>query len=169
MNKLCEVGVITKPQGLKGHFRVRLNYSNFSMLSELKEVVIENNKYEIEKITHRDGFEIFKVKGIDNIDVVENLRNKIIYAEISERKTLAKDEFYIRDLIGSNVFVDKDKIGKIENILTYGSADIFVVKKDNKETLIPFVKGLVKNFNLTEKKLVLNKEKFNEIVESEQE
>ena len=101
--------------------------------------------------------------------MVENLRNKIIYAEISERKTLAKDEFYIRDLIGSNVFVDKDKIGKIENILTYGSADIFVVKKDNKETLIPFVKGLVKNFNLTEKKLVLNKEKFNEIVESEQE
>ena len=109
MNKLCEVGVITKPQGLKGHFRVRLNYSNFSMLSELKEVVIENYKYEIEKITHRDGFEIFKVKGIDNIDVVENLRNKIIYAEISERKTLAKDEFYIRDLIGSNMFVDKDK------------------------------------------------------------
>ena len=168
MNNLCEVGIITKPQGLKGHFRVRINYSNFSMLSELKEVIIDGNKFEIEKITHRDGFEIFKVKGIEIIDVAENLRNKTIFAEVSARKTLDKDEFYIRDLVGSDVSVDEKEIGKIENILTYGSADIFVVKKDGKETLIPFVKGLVKEFDINGKILKLNKNKFEEIVESEQ-
>ena len=44
--ELCEIGVITKPQGLKGHFRVRQNYSNFSILSKVKVVVIQNKEYE---------------------------------------------------------------------------------------------------------------------------
>ena len=81
--ELCEIGIITKPQGLKGHFRVRQNYSNFSILTKVKEVVIKGKDYEVEKVTDRSEFFIFKVKGIESIEQAEDLRNEKIYSRFN--------------------------------------------------------------------------------------
>ena len=89
--ELCEIGVITKPQGLKGHFRVRQNYSNFYILSKVKVVVIQNKEYEVEKVTDRGEFFIFKVKGIEQIEAAEALRNEKIYSKVEEREELEEN------------------------------------------------------------------------------
>ena len=156
--ELCEIGIITKPQGLKGHFRVRQNYSNFSILTKVKEVVIKGKDYEVEKVTDRSEFFIFKVKGIESIEQAEDLRNEKIYSKLEVREELEENEFYISDLIGAKVFVGKTLVGEMKNVLQYGSADIFVLDNNGKEIMMPFVNGLVDNFNKESKNLMLNEQ-----------
>ena len=42
-----EIGVITKPQGLRGEFRVKMYNHNFAMLKGIKFVVVKNQQYKI--------------------------------------------------------------------------------------------------------------------------
>ena len=162
--ELCEIGIITKPQGLKGHFRVRQNYSNFSILTKVKTVVIRGKDYEVEKVTDRGEFFIFKVKGIESIEQAEDLRNEKIFSKLEVREELEENEFYISDLIGSKVFAGKIFTGEMKNILQYGSADIFVLNNNGKEIMMPFVNGLVDEFDKEHKTLKLNEMKYKEVV-----
>ena len=162
--ELCEIGIITKPQGLKGHFRVRQNYSNFSILTNVKQVVIKGKDYDVEKVTDRGEFFIFKIKGIETIEDAENLRNEKIYSKLEVREELEENEFYISDLIGAKVFVEAEDVGKLKDVLKYGAADIFVLNNNGKEIMMPFVNGLVENFDKENKTLKLNAEKYKEVV-----
>ena len=162
--ELCEIGIITKPQGLKGHFRVRQNYSNFSILANVKSVVIKNKEYEVEKVTDRGEFFIFKVKGIETIEDAENFRHEKIYSKTEVRDELEEGEYYISDLIGAKLFVQNEEIGELKQVLKYGAADIFVVNNSGKEIMMPFVNGLVDSFDANKKIIVLNSKKYNEVV-----
>jgi len=162
--ELCEIGIITKPQGLKGHFRVRQNYSNFSILSKVKTVVIKGKDYDVEKVTDRGEFFIFKLKGIETIEEAEDLRNEKIYSKSEERDELGENEFYIADLVDSKVLVGKEEIGELKQVLKYGAADVFVINNNGKEIMMPFVNGLVESFDAKNKTLELNSEKYKEVV-----
>ena len=81
-----------------------------------------------------------------------------------KREELEENEFYIADLVGSEVFVETSKIGILKQVLQYGSADIFVLDSNGKEIMMPFVNGLVNSFDSEKKVIILNKDKYSEVV-----
>ena len=151
------VGIITKPQALKGEFRVRPEIFNMKQFKKFDEVIINNQSYIVEKVTLRDSFVILKVKGIDSCESAELLRQKEVYAEME----IDTDDSF--DLVGFKVFVSGECIGEIVDINNYGSKDIISIKS-KKSCMLPLIDNLIIETNEAEKYIVLDDEIFNQVV-----
>jgi 16S rRNA processing protein RimM len=60
-----------------------------------------------------------------------------------------EDEYYWFELIGLNVFDSDDRrLGVLEEIITTGANDVYVVRSQNAEVLIPAIGSVVKRIDL---------------------
>ena len=74
------------------------------------------------------------------------------------QKKLDEDTYFIADLIGLNVYDEKDKlIGKLNDIYNTGSNDIYVVNSDNgKQILFPALKSVIKQIDVKNGKIIVD-------------
>ena len=151
------VGVVTKPQALKGEFRVKSSILNMKQFKKFNSVFISGREYKIEKVTLRDSFVILKVVGVDSCESAEMFRNLDVYAEM-ELDT--SDSF---DLVGFEVFVGNSSLGRIVEINNYGSKDIISVQGKN-AFMMPMIDDLVLDIDENEKAIKLNPESFEQVV-----
>lgn len=70
---------------------------------------------------------------------------------------LPADTFFIHDLIGTEVFMNGNSIGKITDVITLPSNDVYVINNNNgEELLIPALKSVLKSFDAEKKIMILN-------------
>ncbi len=151
-----EIGIITKPQALKGQFRVKPTGMYLIDMKGLAEVVIKGKTYEVEKVVIRDGFAIFKVAGIDDISNVEPLRNTPIYIEDVEDEVLGEDEYYIDDLLGCKVMTEVGAyMGTITAVNSYGGAAVISMDRDGVEMQFPHARGVIQSVDADDKVVVV--------------
>ena len=62
--KQIELGTLTKPQGLKGEFRIKHNIDSFQLFKDLKNITIGKNQYTVLSTTDRGGFFVVKTKEL---------------------------------------------------------------------------------------------------------
>lgn len=157
-----QIGIITKPQGIKGEFRVRIDGASKDDLKSLKNIIINNKVYTINKLTFREGFVIFNVNELTDCNQVEVLRNASIYAEINHE--LEEDEVLIKDIIGFDVILQNgEKLGKLSSIEDYGASEIYVVKSGANEIMFPNVRGVIESFEMDKNQIILNNNVLQEI------
>lgn len=152
-----KIGIVTKPQALKGEFRVKPLILNLKQFKNLDTISIGNNEYTVEKVTLRESFAIMKISGVSTCEQAELLRNCEVYAMI---EIDTNDSF---DLEGFEVYIDNVLIGKIVEINNYGSKDIVSISGDN-SCMIPLIDNLILDTKKEEKVLILNKELFDQVV-----
>ncbi|MBQ7352342.1 MAG: 16S rRNA processing protein RimM [Clostridia bacterium] len=155
MSRIC-IGVVTKPQALKGQFRVKPNLINLKTYKKLSEIEIDNTTYSVESVSLRDTFVILKIKGIDSCESAELLRNKEIFADIEQK---VEEHF---DLQGYGVVVESENIGVIVDINNYGSKDILSIEGNN-SCLIPVIDKLIDKIDEQENVVYLNKNIFEQV------
>ena len=161
---MIEIGVITKPQALKGQFRVKPTKILFDDLKEIKEVIIEGKAYTVEKVIIRDGFAIMQVEGITDINQVEPLRNTPIYIEEVEDEDLTEDEYYIDDMIGCKVVDDKGVyIGEVTDVKAYGGASVISVMTNSGEKMFPHARGVILSLDVADKVMVIERKIYEEM------
>ena len=100
---------------------------------------------------------IISFRGVWNRDQAEVLRGKKIYLPVSQLPELEEGEYYYYQLIGLQVIdVHGEVLGKLTEIISTGSNDVYVVKKRDTEVLIPALESVIKEVNLHEKKMVVD-------------
>ena len=68
----------------------------------------------------------------------------------------AEDEYYWRDLIGLIVFTDQgQELGKLVDIFETGSSDIYVVRGDEREYLIPAIADVISLVDISGNRMVI--------------
>ena len=145
-----ELGTITKPQGLKGEFRIKQNDGVISLLSKLHNVEINNQMYNIVSVNDRGGFLVFKTKEFTSIDDVEKLRGYKIYTFVDDDTFNA-----INNNNGYQIMADGKTIGRIVQVDNYGATDIYTL--DNGLTLA-VVPHLIINVDDNEKIVTVDAE-----------
>ena len=157
-----QIGIITKPQGIKGEFRARIDGASKDDLKELKEIFINKQPYTVNKVVFREGFVIFNVEEFTDCNQVEPLRNAPIYAEISY--DLEDDEVLVKDIIGFEVVLTTgESIGRLTGVENYGASEIYVVKSSANEVMFPNVRGVINDFDMDKKQIILNADILQEI------
>ena len=158
-----QLGIITKPQGLKGEFRVNTSYYDFTPIKGLKSVVINSISYDVEKVVLRDSFIVLKVKGIDTCEQAEDLRNTPIYCDL--KMFLGKDEVLVKDVIGFDIFSKQAnfKIGTLVSIEDYGKTEVYMAENNGKTFSFPNVRGVITKFDMQNKRIVVDEYVLNEI------
>jgi 16S rRNA processing protein RimM len=90
---------------------------------------------------------LLKLKGIDTVEQAQSLRDQVLYLCRDDPHIPAGTVFQA-DLIGLPVLADGEEIGKITEILTMPSSDVWVVKGEH-EYMIPHVKAFVPELDLS--------------------
>lgn len=150
MSKKYEIGKIVNTFGIKGEVKI-FPYVDYFL--NLKNFYIDNTKFEIEKIRNQKNVVIAKIKGIDDINEVENLKGKSIYIYDEDLPDLPKGTFYIKDLIGLDVVTDDGKqLGKIKDVFNTGANDIY----DVDGILLPATDEVVKKIDIENHKVTVH-------------
>lgn len=151
------IGQIVNVVGLKGEVKV-YNYSDYKeRYEELKHIYVkekrELNEYLIEKVRYQKDMVILKLKGVDDRNQAEALRQKNLVILEEDLRDLPEDTFYIKDLIGIKAIDKKTgkEFGVVKDVLTGTAQEVYqITLNTGKEALIPNVKEFVKEVNLEE-------------------
>ena len=90
---------------------------------------------------------LIKFRGIDTVEDAQKLRNRVISIARDDPKIPAGTVFQA-DLIGMPVWAEGREIGKISEILSMPSSDVWVVRGE-REYMIPNVKAFVPAIDLS--------------------
>lgn len=163
MDKYISIGKILNFHGLQGEAKVGISKNQEDFLKQLKTVYIkQDSKYievEVSSVRFNKTFALMKFVGINSINELIPYKSCLIFVkEETIRKTLDEDEFLIDELTGLDV-VDKNdiKIGVVIGVSNNGANDLISVKSNTKKiSMIPFVKALVTNVSIKDKKITVN-------------
>lgn len=161
MNKYISIGKILNFHGIQGEAKVGYSKNQSEFISKLESVFIFKNEqyleFKIKSVKLNSKFAIIKFEAINTIEEILEYKNCLIYVEETDLKQdLKEDEFLIQDLIGMEVFSDDIKLGIITGVSSNGATDLLCIKtRSEKISLVPFVKELVPEININEKKLII--------------
>ncbi len=163
MNKFVSVGKILNFHGIQGEAKVGFSKNQQDFFLSLDKVFIKaDNDYRPLKIVRsriNKTFAIVKFEGINSINELLPLKGGLLFvSEDTIRENLEEDEFLIDELVGLDVVDGNNKkLGFIIGVSNNGATDLLSVKTNSKRvSLVPFVKAIVTNVSLKEKKVTIN-------------
>ena len=168
MNEFLEIGQIVNTFGIKGMVKVKSFTDDIKRFDRLEKIYVFKGdgknvnkiqmQYEIEEVKYHKEMVLMKLKGIDNPEDANSLRNYYINVKREDEPELEEGTYYIVDLLGLEVYSDEgNHLGKVDDIYNTGSNDIYVVKDElGKQLLLPAIADVIKEINIDEKKIVVH-------------
>ena len=162
MTQYLEIGQIVNTFGIKGMVKVKPFSDDITRFDKLEKVYIKqknvNKIYEIEEVKYHKNMVLLKLKGIENPEEADLLRNSYLLVDREEEEPLEEGTYYIVDMLGLDVLDDEGNLlGKLEDIFNTGSNDIYVVKDElGKQILLPAIEDVIKNVDMENKKLIVH-------------
>jgi 16S rRNA processing protein RimM len=152
---------IEQTYGKNGFVRIQ-SFSDFpERFFSLKKVYLDfwgdKKTFYVEYVKDVKGKIIIKFKNFDSLRDSQTLIDREVYVDEKNAVSLPENHFFMHDLIGSEVFVQSEKIGIVSDVIKGKGNDVLVISTEEKEEkLIPFVLNFIENFDAAKKKLVLN-------------
>ncbi|MBO6243977.1 MAG: 16S rRNA processing protein RimM [Clostridia bacterium] len=121
MQKFLEIGQIVNTFGIKGMVKVKPFTDDIRRFDRLESIYIKNKneqkEYEIEEVKYHKNMILIKLKGIDDIDKANLLRQSYILVDRDNEEPLEEGVYYIVDLIGLEVYTEEGVLlGKVDDI-----------------------------------------------------
>jgi len=157
---MYDVGKIVNTHGVRGEVRI-IRITDFEerfMVGETLYLVMNDEQPRPLKIAgHRKHkqFDLVLFEDFNNINDVELFKGGMLKVHEEDLTELSEGEYYHHEIVGCAVYTEKDeKLGTIKEILSPGANDVWVVEQlKGKDILIPFIKDVVKEVNVKDKKV----------------
>lgn len=163
MKEFFLIAKISSLYGHNGSVKVEL-YSDFrNRHSGTKKIFIDfwgdKKILYLESVKYPGSSVVLKFKNFDDEREAGLLIGRELFVEKKDLVKLEKYNYYIHDLIGSNVFQNGEVIGEVVDVLTLPANDVIVINRENEdELLIPFVLDYIENIDPEKKRMVIRKE-----------
>lgn len=163
MTKYISVGKILNFHGIRGEAKVGFTKNQEDFFCSLSRVFVrvdnDYNALDIDNIRLHKNFALVKFKGINSINDLMAYKGAFLYVEETTiREALDDDEFLIDELVSLEVFDSENKkLGFVVGVSNNGASDLLSIRTNSKKiVLIPFVKAIVTDVNIKEKRIVIN-------------
>lgn len=162
MEQLLQVGVISSIHGVRGEVKVFPTTDDVKRFKKLKKVILDTGKeqlpLEIEGVKFFKQFVILKFRGIDNINDIEKYKGKSLLVDREHAVKLKKDEYFIADMIGMDVFTEEGELfGALKDVMETGANDVYIIEMtDGKEVLVPAIKQCILDVDIENRKMVIH-------------
>ena len=142
MQNLLQIGIIVKPQGIRGEVKVKPLTDDVSRFTTLKNVLIDGTSYRVTSARVGPDVAFVCLFGVNDRNVAETLRGKGMFVERKDAVKPAKDRYFIVDIIGCKLYADDTLIGTITDV-TSARTDILTVDCGKRGIMrFPFLKDL---------------------------
>lgn len=104
---------------------------------------------------HRDGL-LVTFEGIETREQADALRGQLLEVPEGELASLGDDQYFRFQLIGMEVVDTNSRpLGRVAEVLDTGANDVYVVRDDDSELLVPAIDTVVKEVDLERRRLVV--------------
>ncbi len=162
MEELLQVGVISSTHGVRGEVKVFPTTDDINRFKKLKQVILDTGReklsLEVQGVKFFKQFAILKFKGIDNINDIEKYKGKSLFVDREHAVKLRKDEYFIADMIGLDVYTEEDTFfGILKDVIETGANDIYVISsEEHGEVLVPAIKQCILNVDIENGKMTIH-------------
>lgn len=158
VRRVC-VAQIGAAHGLKGEVRLWSFTEEPEAVSRYGPLETEDGarRLEIESLRATKDYFVAKLRGIDDRNAAETLRNVKLYAPRDLLPKTEGDTFYHADLIGlTAVDADGAKIGDVIAVQNFGAGDIIEVRRADQSTVMfPFTETVVPQIDIAAGRMVI--------------
>ncbi len=163
MTDTLKIGLIVKPQGVKGEVKVQPLTDDIARFKKLKSVLIDGKSFTVERATLAGNTVFLALQGIYDRDIAESLRGKFISVAREDAVKLPKDNYFIADIIGCKLYAEDELIGEVIDVFS-SRTDVFTVKLvDGKIMRFPFLKDLLISVDVDNKKITVKSKRLAEV------
>ncbi|WP_018250076.1 ribosome maturation factor RimM [Orenia marismortui] len=152
------IGEIIRHQGNKGEVRVKPLTDFLERFEQLDSVYLIKNgdkkEVYIEDVWYHKQFIILKFEGFDEIGQAIDHKGYLIQIAEEDKVELSADNYYVEDVIGLEVYTDKGEyLGIVNEILETGANDVYIVKDEETELLLPAIKDVILDIDLSTERM----------------
>jgi 16S rRNA processing protein RimM len=149
-DELIAIGVVRKPQGLRGEVAVTPLSDRPERFPELRRAFVPGPGGAAREVTvedcrpHKGGF-VLKLKGVDGIDAAETLRGLELRIGADELDALPEGSYYHHQLVGLRALDARGhELGRVERVWETGAeAPVLVLGGPGGEILVPLAQAFV--------------------------
>jgi len=177
LNDLIELGAVSEAQGLQGQVKVRPHSSEPVALLSSKAVWLSLiprrdagvsasveqaslTQYKVKSAKMHSGNVVMALEGISDRDQALALKGARILVARDAFPKADSDSYYWVDLIGcSAVNLQNEELGEVINVTENGAHGVIGIGDASSKAikqLVPFVKEVVQNVDLANKKITLD-------------
>ena len=162
MQDILQVGAVTSTHGLAGEVKVFPTTDDPKRFRKLKRVLIDTGKemkeLEVTGVKFFKQMVILKFRDHNRIEDVMGYKGKALYVTRENVVKLKKNEYFIADLIGMQVFTeDGNLLGKLTDVLQTGANDVYEVSmEDGKTVLIPAIRQCILDVDTAGEKMTVH-------------
>ena len=142
--RYIECGKIINTHGCHGGLKLESWCDSPEILASFERIFIKKAgayaEYKVKKSAIFKQFVLFDLAGVADMDAALALKNTVVYADRDDFE-LEEGDYFIADIIGCDV-IDADNgtvYGKLSEVVNRGASDIYVVKTEKGEAMIPAV------------------------------
>jgi len=140
--------------GVKGTLKIHLFAESLEIFQPGAMITISTadgreKDFEIDWIKPHSRGALLALNNISDRDQAKTLVGADLQIEKTALPELETGVFYWYELIGLQVFTTDDRyIGRLESIIETGANDVYVVKNEDGEILIPALKSVVQSIDI---------------------
>ena len=151
------VGRVTRTHGLKGELKFfPTNQEDLAVQNDQK-ILLGEATFKIKSVRGAKSPFIIKFEGVDSIEAAQSLAGQEVLVAREDFESLPEGEYYRFEIEGLKVFDDTGKYyGVIKDIIETGSNDVYVVRENDKEWLVPMIDSVVQSIDLEQGKLIFH-------------
>jgi len=156
------VGKIIRPYGTKGALRVKPLTDFPQRFKDLKKIWVQppegkRVRMEIEKVEWKGGSLILSFQGLSTRPQAQVWTNSYIEVTADERHPLEEGHYYISDLLGLPIYTEEGHlVGQVEDVWKLPANDVWAVKTDSGQKLIPATKEIIKAVDFPRRRIVIH-------------
>ncbi len=140
------VGFIARPKGVHGEVKIEPLTHSLDRFDQLQQVVLRregqpDQTFALEYWRPQHPGVLMKFAGVDTIDEARRLLiSRYITVAATDVPSLPEDVYYVYELEGCRVEDEQGRpLGRLEEVLHMPSTDVYVVRDEEREILVPAV------------------------------
>jgi 16S rRNA processing protein RimM len=149
---IVELGVITRPHGVRGEVRVHPWNPDSPLLGQLESLILlegeGSRRVRVESARKVPKAFILALEGVRGREGAEALRDVRVAVLRDELPSLEEDEVYLVDLVGLAVVQDGKRIGEVVEVLEYPSIECLRVECEDGFREVPLNRPWVEDVDL---------------------
>ncbi len=150
--ELIEVGQIVNTHGIRGEIKLNAWTDDIEDLLELDVFYLKNGeKLNVKQCRIHKNCLIISFAEIADMNAAERMKGTVLF---TEKTPLPEGRYYIKDLLGMEVFENDKLLGKIVDVFATGANDVYDIKTpDGKSILIPVIDGVILSVDVETKRM----------------
>jgi 16S rRNA processing protein RimM len=157
-----EAGAIVRPHGVKGEVILDLARDLVDLVVEPLEIRItlgedHERTLKVERARDHKARKIVKFEGVDSVDAAESLRLGRVWLTREQIGEPGEGRWFVQDILGLDVFTDEgERLGKLEEVMHMPANDVYVVRGEGGEILLPAIDDVIGEVNPEEGRMVVH-------------